>query len=74
MDYARQQGIKVAARAFQTTIPTVRKWLRRYRQDSLSGLQELSRAPHRQPRQTTPEVEQQLLQLAFGFIWLSWRQ
>jgi hypothetical protein len=27
--YARRQGIKPAARAFATTVPTVRKWLRR---------------------------------------------
>lgn len=63
VDYARQQGIKAAARVFQTTIPTVRKWLRRYQQDGPSGLKEFSRAPHRQPRQTTPEVEQQVIQL-----------
>ena len=28
--YARQHGLKAAARALQTTVPTVRKWLRRY--------------------------------------------
>ena len=27
--YARRQGIKAAARSFQTPVPTVRKWLRR---------------------------------------------
>ncbi len=30
VSFARQQGIKAAARAFQSTVPTVRKWLRRY--------------------------------------------
>src|SRR3990172_8468874 len=63
VDYARQNGIRAAARAFQTTIPTVRKWLRRYRQDGPSGLRERSRAPHRQPRQTGPEVEQRVVEL-----------
>ena len=28
--HARQHGIKAAARAFRTTVPTVRKWGRRY--------------------------------------------
>jgi len=30
VSHARQHGIKAAARPFQTTVPTVRKWLRRY--------------------------------------------
>src|SRR3989304_7576050 len=42
---ARQHGIKPAARAFRTTVPTVRKWLRRHQAQGLKGLQELSRAP-----------------------------
>jgi transposase-like protein len=28
--HARQHGIKAAARAFSTTVATVRKWVRRY--------------------------------------------
>jgi len=60
---ARQRGIKPTGRLFQTTVPTVRKWLRRYLQQGLSGLQELSRAPLHQPRKTPAELEQQLLQL-----------
>jgi transposase-like protein len=42
--HARQHGIKGAARAFRTTVPTVRKWLRRYQAQKLDGLKELSRA------------------------------
>src|SRR3990170_275790 len=61
--HARQHGIKATARLFQTTVPTVRKWLRRYQQQGPSGLVEHSRAPHRQPRQTPPEIEQQVVQL-----------
>ena len=48
---ARQHGIKPAARAFRTTVATVRKGLRRYAGQGLKGLQELSRAP-RTPRRT----------------------
>ena len=50
VDYARRHGIRAAARAFRTTIPTVRQWLRRYQQEGPSGLQERSRAPRRQAR------------------------
>ena len=60
---ARQIGIKPAARLFATTVPTVRKWLRRYKQQGSSGLLEHSRAPHRQPRRTPPEVEQRVVDL-----------
>ena len=60
---ARQRSIKPTARLFQTTVPTVRKWLRRYQQQGPRGLIELSRAPHRQPGKTPPEVEQQVVAL-----------
>lgn len=63
VESARQRGIKPTARLFQTTVPTVRKWLRRYQQRGASGLREHSRAPHRQPRKTPPALEQQLVQL-----------
>lgn len=56
--HARQHGIKPTARLFQTTIPTVRKWLRRYQQHGPRGLIELSRAPHHQPGKTPTEIEQ----------------
>ncbi len=61
--YARQGGIKAAARAFATTVPTVRKWLRRYQAQGPSGLRERSRAPHHQPRNTPAEIEQQVIAL-----------
>jgi hypothetical protein len=54
--YARQQGLKAAARAFQTTVPTVRKWLRRYQAEGLKGLEELSRAPRSCPHKVEGEL------------------
>jgi helix-turn-helix protein len=39
---ARQIGVKPTARLFITTVPTVRKWLRRYQQQGPSGLCEHS--------------------------------
>jgi transposase len=60
---ARQIGIKPTARLFQTTVPTVRKWLRRYQQPGPRGLLARSRAPHHQPNQTSPQLEQQVVAL-----------
>jgi transposase len=63
VESARQRGIKPTAQLFATTVPTVRKWLRRYQQQGPSGLQEQSRAPHHQPRRTPADVEQQVVEL-----------
>jgi len=63
IQYARQHGIKPAARYFSTTVPTVRKWLRRYQQHGPSGLLERSRARHHQPHKTPAAVQAQLIEL-----------
>lgn len=63
VDYARTHGIKAAARIFQTTVPTVRKWLRRYQAQGPKGLQALSRAPHRCPHKIGGELERQVVAL-----------
>ena len=63
VESARQRGIKPTARLFATTVPTVRKWLRRYQQHGPAGLVELSRAPHHQPRKTSPQVEHDVVEL-----------
>ena len=57
------RGIKPTARLFATTVPTVRKWLRRYQQQGPSGLLARSRARHRQPQKTPASREAQLLEL-----------
>src|SRR5713226_1797116 len=54
VESAKQRGIKPTARLFTTTVPTVRKWLRRFQQRGASGLVALSRAPHHQPQKTPP--------------------
>ena len=61
--YARQHGIKAAARLFQTTVPTVRKWLRRYQAAGLPGLPARSRAPHSCPHTIEGEREERILEL-----------
>ena len=63
VDYARRHGIKAAARTFQTTGRTVRKWLRRYEAGGLQGLKELSRAPHHCPHKIAGELERQVVAL-----------
>ena len=63
VESAQDRGIRPTARLFATTIPTVRKWLRRYQQHGPSGLLGHSRALDRQPRKTSPEIEQQVVAL-----------
>ena len=52
--YAREQGVKPAARRFATTPKTVRKWLRRWSGNSLEGLADQSRAPKHPVRRVSP--------------------
>ena len=63
VESARVRGIKPTARLFATTVPTVRKWLRRFQQHGPSGLQARSRAPHRQRLKTPLHLETPLLKL-----------
>jgi len=63
VESAKERGIKPTARLFSTTVPTVRKWLRRFQQQGPSGLAEHSRARHHQPHKTPPAVEAQLVAL-----------
>ncbi len=52
--FAREHGIKPAAREFGTTVKTVRKWLRRWEPGSLRGLADRSRAPLNPRHGVTP--------------------
>ena len=61
--HARQHGLKAAARAFQTTVPTVRKWVRRFRAQGLKGLAARSRAPHSCPHKIGGELAERVLAL-----------
>ncbi len=60
---AKERGIKPTARLFAYTAPTVRKWLRRFQQQGLSGLLDHSRARHHQAHETPSATEAQLVQL-----------
>jgi len=63
VESAKQRGIKPTARLFGTTVPTVRKWLRRFQQRGPTGLMALPRARHHQSQKTPPTIEAQLVEL-----------
>lgn len=61
--YAREFGIKAAARQFSTTVKTVRQWLRPWQPGSLQGLQDQSRAPHNPRQGVTARERRQAISL-----------
>jgi len=56
-------GVKPAARLFDTTPKTVRKWVKRYKQERLSGLNELTRIPHNCPHRTSAVLERKIIEI-----------
>ena len=63
VNYAKKHGVKPAARLFETMPKTVRKWLRRYEQERLAGLNELPRIPLNCPHKTSPITERKVVKL-----------
>ncbi|MFH1893132.1 MAG: helix-turn-helix domain-containing protein [Candidatus Zixiibacteriota bacterium] len=53
--YAREHGVKPAARAFNTTPKTVRKWLSRWEPGSLRGLEDRRQGPNNRRSRIDPE-------------------
>ena len=60
-------GIKPTARVFDTTPVTVRKWLRRYKQERLTGLNELPRIPLHCPHKTSSALARKIVNLRKQF-------
>ena len=60
---AEQVGISQTAREFKTTRRTVRKWIRRYREEGLRGLVDRSRAPKHIPHKTPEAIEREVIRL-----------
>lgn len=54
---------RVAASAFAVSVQTVRKWLRRYRREGMSGLRDRTSRPQCSPRQLPPRVERRIVRL-----------
>jgi len=62
VQFARQHGVKPAARAFHATPKTVRQWLARY-DGTLESLADHSRAPRHRPRKLSAEAETRIVDL-----------
>ena len=60
--HARQHGIRDAARAFECSRNTVRKWLGRFEEGGRTGLVEESRAPKTCPHKTSAHHEKKILE------------
>jgi len=65
--HAIKYGVKPAARVFDTTPKTVRKWLNRYRQERLAGLNELPRIPLTCPHKTSSSMARKIVNLRKQF-------
>lgn len=65
VELALQEGanLRGLCRQFGITPRTGYKWLHRYWEDGPAGLWERSRRPHHSPRQSSPAVEAQVLQV-----------
>jgi len=61
--YAKESGIKPAARMFQTTVKTVKKWLFRWVPGTLQGLEEMSRAPKNPCKRIPDDQRKRVIQL-----------
>ena len=59
----RGQGKQQVAAQFRVSLATVYKWLRRYRAEGGSGLQDRSSRPRRSPSATARELELAVLAL-----------
>jgi transposase len=60
---AMKKGISEAARQYNTTRNTVRKWVRRYKAEGLKGLGDQSRAPKYIPHRTPRKIEKRVIKL-----------
>jgi transposase len=67
VQHAQKHGVKPTARLFATTPKTVRKWLTRYRQERLAGLNELPRIPLSCPHKTSARQEANIVALRKQF-------
>jgi transposase len=69
VETARLRGISAAAREFNTSRITVRKWLKRFSDSGLRALQDRSRAPKSSPNRISPDLEAKILDLRRRYRW-----
>ena len=62
---AEQDGLSIRelCRRFRVSAPTAYKWMERFASEGMAGLEDRSHRPHRQPRRSSAELEQQVLAL-----------
>jgi len=62
---AQQGGVSIRelCRRFRVSAPTAYKWMSRFAVEGVAGLQDRSHRPHRQPRRSSAELEQRVVEL-----------
>jgi len=63
VEYAKEHGNKPAARTFNTTVKTVRKWRKRYEESGYQGLNDQSRAPKNPANGILPSQKERAIEL-----------
>jgi transposase len=61
--YAKEHGIKPAARLYATGPKTVRKWVRRFNEGGYQALADMSRRPHYSPKAILEAARQEIVKL-----------
>ena len=61
--WSREHGLSAAARRYQTTRKTVRKWLTRYQMLGLDGLKDQKRAPKHIPHKMDKTTEEKIIEI-----------
>jgi transposase InsO family protein len=62
---AEQEGLSIRelCRRFRVSAPTGYKWMKRFAREGMAGLEDRSHRPHRQPRRSSAELEQRVVEL-----------
>lgn len=60
--YAETDSLRETARHWHTSRQVVRKWVRRFEQQGEERLHDRSRRPYHSPNETSPQLQQQVLQ------------
>jgi transposase len=61
--YAKEHGVKPAARLYATSPKTVRKWIRRFKEGGYETLADLSKRPKHSPNALPQEVRARIIKL-----------
>jgi transposase len=79
--YIATGSISQTARLWHTSRNVVRKWVRRYEQEGIAGLEDRSHRPHHSPTRTPSELEEKVIaaRQATGYgrkrlAWYLWRE